>query len=75
MFFLSFGLSSAQNDQNFQKMEKAEILELTVNFLKMIREQQITGQYSIWEVFDRCIQFFVQAAKHVTLICFIGSVV
>jgi len=24
-------------------MEKAEILELTVNFLKMIREQQVTG--------------------------------
>lgn len=26
-------------------MEKAEILELTVNFLKMIREQQVTGLY------------------------------
>ena len=34
---------SSQNDQNFQKMEKAEILELTVNFLKMIRQQQVTG--------------------------------
>lgn len=49
-------------------MEKAEILELTVNFLKMIREQQGTGQYSIWEFFHRCIQFSVQAAKHVILI-------
>jgi len=34
------------NDQNFQKMEKAEILELTVNFLKMIRQQQVTGQWN-----------------------------
>ena len=35
---------SLQNDQNFQKMEKAEILELTVNFLKMIRQQQMPGK-------------------------------
>ncbi|XP_078343724.1 transcription factor HES-4-like [Oculina patagonica] len=27
-------------------MEKAEILELTVNFLKMIREQQVTGYWT-----------------------------
>lgn len=32
-----------QNDPSFQKMEKAEILELTVNFLKMIRQQQMPG--------------------------------
>jgi len=39
----TFDFLLSQNDQNFQKMEKAEILELTVNFLKMIREQQVTG--------------------------------
>lgn len=41
--FPSF-LQCPQAEKNSEKMEKAEILELTVNFLKLARSRRINGK-------------------------------